>query len=79
MEFLFDQQFDFYSAWYNHYSDVREGLEASGWNVVPDIENGFRVGSRDCSRLRFLAQLRHIAGGVVYMQQLAFPVLATVL
>ena len=79
MEFSLSSQYDFYRSWYNYVSEVREGLATSGWDVVPDEENGFRVGSSDCARLMYLAQLRHISQQGVYMQQFVFPILATVL
>lgn len=78
-EFFLSTKADFYGAWYNYVSEVREKLTGAGWEVIPDTEDGFRVGSCDCARLLYLVQLRHIARQGVYIQQFVFPILATVI
>ena len=65
-------------AWYNYTSMVREQLSKNGWHVLPDPDNNWRVGSADCARLMYLAQLQHIAKQGAWLQQFVFPVLATV-
>lgn len=75
--FLLDQE-EHFGAWYNYTSVVREQLVKNGWHVHPDTSNNWRVGSADCARLLYVAQLRHIARQGVWLQQFVFPILATV-
>ena len=75
--FLLEQKYHF-GAWYNYTSEVREMLVKKGWHIVPDPENNWFVGSPECARLVYLAQLRHIAEQGVWLQQFVFPLLATV-
>lgn len=79
MEVFLSRQEPFFGAWYNYTAEVREQMSAAGWHVEPDVENGWRVGSHECARLLYLAQLRHIACDGVWVQQFVFPILATVL
>ncbi|CAB1105710.1 unnamed protein product [Ectocarpus sp. CCAP 1310/34] len=69
---------DHFGAWYNYTSDVRERLEKNEWHVVPDVDNNWHVGSSNCARLMFLAQLRSIAKPRAWLQQFVVPILATV-
>ena len=75
--FLLDQE-EHFGAWYNYTSVVRERLAKNGWHVHPDPANNWRLGSADCARLMYIAQLRHIAKQGVWLQQFVFPILATV-
>ncbi|CAN0233231.1 unnamed protein product, partial [Ectocarpus sp. 4 AP-2014] len=58
METFLLEQDDHFGAWYNYTSDVRERLAKNGWDVVPDPDNNWHVGSSKCARLMFLAQLQ---------------------
>lgn len=78
MELFISEHEEFFGAWYNYKSEVRERLAAAGWHVVPDAENNWLIGSSDCSRLMYLAQLRYIFSDGVWLQQLVFPILVPV-
>lgn len=78
MELFLLEQDEHFGAWYNYTSDVRERLAKNGWDVAPDPDNNWHVGSSKCARLMFLAQLRSIAKPGVWLQQFVFPILATV-
>lgn len=72
-------QEDFFMDWSNYGDEVRDELPKSGWKIEPDIDNEMRVGSRQCARLMFIAQLRHTAQNRRWLQQFVFPILATVI
>ncbi|CAB1101254.1 unnamed protein product [Ectocarpus sp. CCAP 1310/34] len=80
MEAYLSCQEDFFMCWSNYGDEVREGLPKLGWTIEPDAHNKHRLGSRNCARLMFVAQLiKHVAGNCNWLQQFAFPLLATVI
>lgn len=57
---------------------MRERSTKSGWLVVPDVGDNWRVGYIDCARLLYLAQLRHIAKQSGWLKQSVILMVATV-
>lgn len=79
MEAYLSVQEDFFMDWSNYGDEVRDDLPKSGWKIEPDLHNKMRVGSRQCARLMFIAQLRHTAQNRRWLQQFVFPLLSTVI
>ncbi|CAB1103038.1 unnamed protein product [Ectocarpus sp. CCAP 1310/34] len=69
----------FFMDWSNYGDEVRDELPKSGWKIEPGLDNKMRVGSRQCARLMFIAQLRHTAQNRRWLQQFVFAILATVI
>ncbi|CAB1096273.1 unnamed protein product [Ectocarpus sp. CCAP 1310/34] len=79
MEAYLSCQEDFSMCWSIYGNELREGLPKLGWTIEADAHNKHRLGSRNCSRLMFVAQLKHVAGNCNWLQQFAFPLLAIVI
>lgn len=79
MEAYLSRQEDFFMGWSNYGDEVREGLPELGWTIEPQVHNRMRVGSRECARLMYIAQLRRNATNRNWLQQFVFPMLATVI
>lgn len=79
MEAYLSQQEDFFMGWAIYGDEVRDKLPKLGWTIEPAVHNRMRVGSRECARLMFIAQLKHISANRQWLQQFVFPLLATVI